>query len=141
MNKITLFLDFDGVLHPSMHGSFCYMHNLFKVLDLYPEMKLVVSSDWRHGATPEYFSQVFGDYIHRVAGVTPHLPHGLRQDEILSYVKEYGLKKFIAIDDDCRRELFNADCSWLFRTNYFKGLDATTLQAFIKFIQEQLAKD
>jgi hypothetical protein len=47
MQKIIMFLDFDGVLHPKMNGTFEHMDNLKKVLDKYPQIDIVISSSWR----------------------------------------------------------------------------------------------
>ena len=133
-----LFLDFDGVLHRKMEGNFEFLPNLFKVLNQFPEIKIVISSDWRHSLTPEACWNIFGDYCHRIIGATAKLSDSNRQAEILEYVRLNQISKFIAIDDDCRSILFDSDCQWLFKTNYFRGLDAETTEQFIGYISRIL---
>ena len=140
MQNLILFLDFDGVLHRKMEGSFEFMPNLVKVLNQFPEIKIVVSSDWRFSLTPEISWNIFGDYTYRVIGVTNKLIDSNRQAEILEYVRLNQVSRFIAIDDDCRGTLFDPDCPWLFKTNYFRGLNAEATDEFICYIN-RIVKD
>ncbi len=137
MQKLTLFLDFDGVLHRKMDGNFEFMPNLFKVLEHYPLLEIVISSSWRNGLSQLSIADLFGSYATRVVGKTPTLITANREQEILDYVRRHQLKHFIAVDDDCRGNLFSNNCPWLFKTNYFTGLNHESTQELIKFIEQQ----
>lgn len=138
--NLTIFLDFDGVLHRKMIGNFELLANFNQVLNLFPNIKIVISSDWRHSMKPQDYQEIFGEYANRIIGKTPIIIGAtfLRELEILAYVRQHSIQKFIAIDDDCRNELFNRDCEWLFKTNYFRGLDTETTNNLIKFIKTNL---
>lgn len=43
--NLTIFLDFDGVLHRKMIGNFELLANFNQVLNLFPNLKIVISSD------------------------------------------------------------------------------------------------
>lgn len=140
-HDFTMFLDFDGVLHRKMIGDFEFLPNLKKVLDLFPNIMVVISSDWRHDLKTQDYHDIFGSYVSRIVGKTPTmmgLKH-IRQLEILAYAKQHSLQRFIAVDDDCRNELFDDNCNWLFKTDYYCGLDEETLNNLIKFIKINLA--
>jgi hypothetical protein len=81
---------------------------------------------------------LFGGYAKRIVGKTASLAAGNREEEILDYVKRHNLERFIAVDDDCRSHLFSQNCSWLFKTNYFVGLDTEATQELIKYIEQKL---
>lgn len=119
--KLTLFLDFDGVLHRKMDGNFEFMPNLFKVLERYQQLEIVISSSWRNGLNKFSIDDLFESYAKRVVGKTASLITGNR-----------------AVDDDCRGNLFSNNCPWLFMTNYFIGLNTETTQKLIKFIKHKL---
>lgn len=136
--KLTLFLDFDGVLHRKMDGNFEFMPNLFKVLERYQRLEIVISSSWRNGLNKFSIDDLFESYAKRVVGKTPSFINGNREQEILDYVRRHKLKHFIAVDDDCRGNLFSNNCPWLFMTNYFIGLNTETTQKLIKFIKHKL---
>lgn len=89
---------------------------------------------------PQDYQEIFGEYANRIIGQTPIITGStfLRELEILAYVRQHSIQKFIAIDDDCRNELFNANCNWLFKTDYFRGLDVEATNNLIKFIQIKL---
>lgn len=138
--NLTIFLDFDGVLHRKMIGNFELLSNFNQVLNLFPNIKIVISSDWRHSMKLQDYQEIFGEYANRIIGQTPIITGStfLRELEILAYVRQHSIQKFIAIDDDCRNELFNANCNWLFKTDYFRGLDVDATNNLIKFIQIKL---
>lgn len=136
MNKV-IFLDFDGVLHCSMNGDFEFLPNLYKVLDTFPELKIVISSDWREGINEQSYQDIFGSYNSRILGITSKLPGFKREDEILEYANKHNITSFIAVDDDCRDELFSPDCNWLFKTSYFAGLNEAATYELIKFIENR----
>src|SRR5438128_5315956 len=74
---MILFLDFDGVLHRfgDRIADYCrFLPRLEAVLRDYPDVKIVVSSDWRKHHTLEELKGFFSaDIGKRVIGVTPSL--------------------------------------------------------------------
>lgn len=133
----VIFLDFDGVVHRQMNESFEYLPNLYKVLDLFPEIKIVISNDWRHCMNKDSYTNIFGTYGSRIVGATGKHESKMRELEIMEYANMYNIKNFIAIDDDCRNRLFSPNCEWLFKTNYYKGLNDETTARLISFIQQR----
>lgn len=135
---VVIFLDFDGVLHRKMSGNFEFLPNLFLLLNKYPEIAIVLSSNWKSELNEQDYKTLFGKYRRRVIGKINNHPGMIREEEILHYARSNNINKFIAIDDDCRGTLFNSNCSWLFRTDYFKGLDEESTNNLDVFIQKIL---
>jgi len=106
-----LFLDFDGVLHPWVShrdDHFFYLPRLEAVLRDYPEVKIVISSDWRFTHTLERLKTKFSpDIADRVIGQTPSLTRhtvnesGLRRREARAFLKANKLSRasWLALDD------------------------------------------
>lgn len=117
----TLFLDFDGVLHPEFcHESkhFCCLPLLEAVLRQVRACDVVVTSTWRHQYSIEALRDRFSSDIQpRVIGTTPRfslledVPDVLvgyeREAECNAWLRENGRMAFpwLAIDDR----------SWLYR--------------------------
>jgi hypothetical protein len=137
---LAVFLDFDGVLHRKMIGNFELLPNFTKLLDKYPEIMVVISSDWRHELKKTDYQSIFGKYSTRIIGVTGKHTDKKREVEILEYVRLHNIEHFIAVDDDCRNELFSQGCPWLFKTSYFKGLNDETLFRLDEFIKNRLER-
>jgi hypothetical protein len=129
---LVIFLDFDGVLHPTTRDNFELLPNFLSVLDLFPSIKVVISSNWKNSCD---YAAIFGKYANRIIGNTTTIKSGTRESEILLYVKDYKVTKFIALDDDCRNELFSDNCEFLFKTDYYRGLDITCTSKLIEFIR------
>lgn len=115
---ILCFVDFDGVTHhyysqsrrqPELNGLFVYLPRLEKVLRDYPEVMVVISSEWRnHHPLDElkvYFSEDIRD---RVIGTTVLEPRtddlipGRRQRQVEDFLKQRGLDgtPWFALDDE-----------------------------------------
>lgn len=131
----VIFLDFDGVLHPKMNGSFELTSNFLAVLNHFPRATIVISSNWKDGLTKDTLTDIFGQYTNRVIGKTIS-KGGNRQEEILSYVRNHSIECYIAIDDDCRYTLFEPTCNFLFRTNYYSGLTKEEIPKLIQFMKQ-----
>ncbi len=94
---MILFLDFDGVLHPwsaPRSELFCFLPRLEVLLREFPEVQIVICSDWRFTETLEQLRAVFSaDIAGRVIGQTPSLDDGtvgqigLRRREALAYLE------------------------------------------------------
>lgn len=109
---LLLFLDIDGVLHPHQRGTFEYVDNFQRLLDIFPEANVVISSSWRLSHGLEELQRCFDEpYRHRIIGMTPVSKDGDRETEILMYLQENPADVFLAIDDD--RRLFKTQPPWL----------------------------
>ena len=133
----VLFLDFDGVLHPTSHGS-----TLFSQMNLLEDAlgneacQIVISSSWRFhmdfAKLKGYFSTGVRERILRVTG-EPYIGAYARFHEINAYVLEQGIADWRALDDAYWE--FPKDCSQLIRCNPNTGLTASEvnrLQSWLK---------
>lgn len=107
----VLFLDFDGVLNnhknidpdPEIFSP-AACANLNSLLDAEPDLKIVVSSAWRHGGK-EYVKKVLdknGIPRTRVISITGSGP-GCRGDQIKKWLDDHdeaGIESFVIIDDE-----------------------------------------
>lgn len=141
MKNFVIFLDFDGVLHRKMSGSFEYLNNFYRVLERFKTARFVISSDWRLQMSFKDIEAMFGTYYSRFLGCTPHINNAKRESEILQFVRTRSISQFIAVDDDCRNELFSYDCPWLFKTDYYRGLDEETTNTLIQFIENKMMRN
>lgn len=76
MEKFTIFLDIDGVLHPELcHESrqFSNLHMLEQFSRDHEYCDFVISSNWRHTYGIEIIKKRFGSYLgDKIVGVTSH---------------------------------------------------------------------
>ncbi|MFC7411780.1 HAD domain-containing protein [Hydrogenophaga atypica] len=134
----TLFLDFDGVLHPE----FCHQSKHFSCLPLLeavlrqvPACDVVVTSTWRHQYPIEVLRDRFSSDIQpRVIGVTPRFSHledvpdvlfGYeREAECNAWLRDNGrvMAPWLAVDD--RSWLFRPFNQFLFLVDGKTGLTA-----------------
>lgn len=134
----VIFLDFDGVLHPKMNGSFELTSNFLTILDHFPSAAVVISSSWKDGLTKDALINIFGQqYVNRVIGKTVSPKGKNRQEEILTYVRNHCIECYVGIDDDCRNTLFEPNCDFLFRTNYYTGLTKEQIPTLIQFMNQR----
>lgn len=107
----TLFTDFDGVLHPADAATFdgagwlvpdprlfIWLPVLADILAPYPEVRVVVSSDWRRPLDDDNLKRVLGPLGLRFAGVVETWGAS-RVDEILAEAQRRNLTTWLAIDD------------------------------------------
>ena len=110
VNFMICFLDFDGVLHPSdalPSDVFTRVFRFERLLRDYPEVRIVISSDWRLGATLDELRENFSmDMRTRIIGMTPFIADhdvtvGHRQLEIESWLVMNNQQNapWIALDD------------------------------------------
>lgn len=104
----VLFLDFDGVLHPSLclEAEHFSRRPLFEeVMRRFPAVRIVISSSWRHHFALDRLHPFFsGDIAERIDGTTPlWVPGGPanRFQEIMASVCSRGLDEagWLALDD------------------------------------------
>lgn len=113
---MLLFLDIDGVLHP-VHPrddrpeaeckAFCYLATLERVLREFPDVRIVISSDWRKHHTLAELRRFFSEDLRfRIAGVISiddeDHERGNRQRLVERYLLEHNMETaaWIALDDD-----------------------------------------
>jgi len=122
-----LFLDFDGVLHPtSDHATAAFSRVSFLEETLAGlEARLVVSSSWRfHYSLADIRSRLPVDVASRVIGVTgePHFGEFARHREILAWVADTrDLAPWRALDDSAFE--FPKGCRELILCDPSTGLD------------------
>ena len=104
----VLFLDFDGVLHPSLcleAEHFCRRPLFEEVMRRFPAVRIVISSSWRHHFDIERLRPFFsGDIAERIDDTTPlWVPGGPanRFQEIMAFVRSQDLNEagWLALDD------------------------------------------
>lgn len=108
MAKTTLFLDFDGVLHPRFcpdEEHFCRRPLFESVMRRHPAVCIVISSSWRRIYGIDYLRSRFSrDIAERVVGTTqlwvPDVPAN-RHQEILAWLGKQRLEgsPWLALDD------------------------------------------
>lgn len=109
--KMVVYLDFDGVLHPlgtealSADGQilrnpvlFCWLPLLEDALAPFPEVQIIVSSDWNRLCTDGKLIELLGGLGERFAGVLETRGGG-RAAEILTDARRRGLRNWLALDD------------------------------------------
>lgn len=124
---MILFLDFDGVLHPTWpypdDMAFREVPRLLAVLDDFPQIELVISSSWRLLRNSPDWDSVPEPLRARIVGHTPQVrrriyagypvgytPEPIRYLEIVRYLKsrKQADEPWVALDDDER--LFPPGC-------------------------------
>lgn len=134
---VTLFLDFDGVLHPEYCSSslhFTHLPLLEELLRLHPHVEIVISSTWRLQFEFTHLLDRFSpDIAARIAGQTPvfaeltDVPDRLigypRHAECWTWLREQraASDNWVALDD--RPWLFYPMCPQVIQTNGATGLN------------------
>jgi len=143
---IILFLDFDGVLHPYApwpHNEhvrskyFAFLPRLESVLREFPQVHVVVASDWRLHHTLDELRGFFAEDIReRVLGTTaPDMLAtdrvGKRQLQAQQYLRDHNLVDvpWIAIDDTPNNYL--PDAHLVLCQNMFGPQEEETLRQLI----------
>ncbi len=141
----TLFLDFDGVLHPEFcHESkhFSCLPHFEQVLRRVPDCEVVVTSTWRLQFPIDRLRSHFSsDVAHRVVGVTPrfceleNIPNSLlgyeREAECNAWLRNNDRAVFpwLAVDD--RPWLYRPFTRSLFLVDGKTGLNAAMAEELI----------
>ena len=137
-SMFTLFLDFDGVLHPEFcHESqhFCCLSQFESAARRLPETSIVITSTWRIQRSLEQLREFFSaDIAHQIVGVTPtfntleSVPDVLlgyeREAECIAWLRSQQRSHlpWLALDD--RPWLFRPFSRSLFRVDGQTGLTA-----------------
>jgi len=107
---IILFCDWDGVLHrygAHVKEYFECLPHLEEILRSFPEVQIVVCSDWRKLHTIEELREPFSpDMRARLIGMSPCFSfekygEGIRYEEAKAYLRENNmdLERWVALDD------------------------------------------
>lgn len=161
MMKKALFLDIDGVLNTNHLRATrkCLFHhcfqsglpltkdrldldqqlidNLFNVID--ENTDIVISSMWRLGSKPEWFSELFALYnkiinperIKFIRCDALEEFDGQRQDFIEQYLEDYPYDKYVAVDDT--ESHYHPNCEYVVFTNANIGItEQDAVQLLIK---------
>ncbi|WP_316150582.1 HAD domain-containing protein [Cupriavidus sp. BIC8F] len=141
---LVLFTDFDGVFHsadePALDGAgrliankrlFVWLPILVDVLEPYPDVRIIVSSDWRRLLDDDGLRRVLGPLGHRFAGVVE--TWGIsRADEILTEVRRRQLTRWLAIDDHPTVAIASRRDTRFIACAPAVGLSADTVQATLR---------
>jgi hypothetical protein len=119
----VVFLDFDGVLHANQNGSLEHIGLIEEFLRRYPQVVVVISSNWRMTYSLESLRDLFAvDVASRIEGVTSvttETPYS-RHIEIQQYLAESGIRAWCAIDDEAN--MFPPSCPNLVHTVHSWGV-------------------
>ena len=139
MNKKTLFLDFDGVLHPTLaQPSVLFSHGPRLAEELRPySVDIVISSSWRfHFSEEEYLAKLPAELADQVIGATgeAHVGKFARWHEIQQYVKKHRVKDWRAIDDSAFE--FPLGCRELIACDGSVGVASAQLDLITSWLQQ-----
>jgi len=139
MSNKVLFLDFDGVLHPTTHGT--VLLSQLPLLESTLEScdyTMVISSSWRFHMEMENLKKHFSSSVrNKIMGATGDAYIGAyaRFHEINAYVLQHGIKDWRALDDSYWE--FPQGCGHLIRCNPNSGLT----QREVKVLSEWLSQE
>lgn len=146
----TLFLDFDGVLHPE----FCHPNQHFSCLPhleaavrRVPDCEIVIASTWRLNHPLQDMLRSFSpDIAARVVGVTPFVIHLTDiPDSLLAYEREAECQAWLRSNDRAHLPwLALDDRSWIYRpfnrhlylVDGRKGLQASDVDPLVQRLQQ-----
>lgn len=125
LSNRTLFLDFDGVLHPTVATPkqlFSQAQMLVETIERW-RPRIVISSSWRfHFSLEEILSRLPQGIAAQVCGMTgkAHVGKYARWHEIQAYCTQHRIANWRALDDSSFE--FPADCQELIRCDGARGL-------------------
>ena len=133
----TLFLDFDGVVHPSVATPkqlFAQAQMLVEPIERW-RPQVVISSSWRfHFEQEEVLSRLPKAISAQVIGMTgdAHVGKHARWHEIQAYCLRHRVGDWRALDDSAFE--FPADCEELIRCDGAKGLTAREVDQLAQWL-------
>lgn len=102
-SNLALFLDFDGVLHRGNSGTLRHLPMIEQLMGEFPDVGVVIISDWRLGDTLEGLRGYFSPGVReQVIGKTgDRVPCSIqRQREVEDFVHGAGIHHYLVLDDD-----------------------------------------
>ena len=130
MSKKVLFVNFDGVLHPTTHGSALFSQlELFEQTILAHNCAIVISSSWRFQMDLSVLQSKFSQELRgRIIGTTgdAYIGSYARFHEINAYVNLHGVSDWRALDDSYWE--FPDKCPNLIRCNPNTGVTVNELE-------------
>ena len=138
MQLKSIYLDFDGVLHPNFAGKgqlFCHMQALTEALEGI-QVQIVISSSWRFQEEMDYLKGLFDTRVQgQVIGRTgdAYIGKWARWNEITQHAKTHHIKNWIALDDAYLE--FPPDCKELILCDGRSGLQPKQLQQLVKWLK------
>lgn len=130
-------LDFDGVLHPCLAGTFIYLPDFEAWLRRHPDVGVLFATTWREQYSLQKLAELFShDLRARIVGATPVFAEGpgCRYEEILSWIRSTGFRgPWAALDDDLT--LFPDNCDELVLCATVRGLRRAQLDELTRKLQ------
>lgn len=133
----TIFLDFDGVLHPTSatpEQVLCRLPTLEQALHGH-SCEIVISSSWRHHHSFNALLKMFSFPMRgRVAAATgePYIGKWARYHEILNYCRLNRVTDWVALDDSFLE--FPKPCKELILCNPNIGIGAPQLESLDRWL-------
>ena len=133
-----LYLDFDGVLHPNSFDkgqAFCLMPLLERALNG-SDVRIVVSSSWRHHESKDYVKSLFPASIRSLfSGFTGEAlaVRWARWNEISNHAALHGVTEWRALDDAASE--FPSDCPNLIYCDGHIGMQDIQVNLLRKWIK------
>lgn len=135
---LVLFFDIDGVLHPNQTESLELKDKLLTLIDAYPNIELIMCSDWRVSSPLEWFEKRFGPALSvHFMGCTPVLDSKQefrRQREVETFVNHFNVRRFLVVDD--RQDFYEPGFSNLVVTDTHTGLTEKNLSDISNLISQ-----
>lgn len=135
----VLFLDFDGVLHPTSHGSVLFSQmNLLEEAVGNESCQIVISSSWRfHMDLAKLRGQFSSNMRERILGVTgePYIGSYARFHEINAYAQAQGIDDWRALDDSFWE--FPKGCDQLIRCNPNTGMSSVEVNLVKSWLESR----
>lgn len=136
----TLFLDFDGVLHPTLprhNERFGLAPMLSKVLDGF-DCDVVISSSWRFQLDAAQLRLLLPKPLSsRIVGFTGKAIVGRhpRHREILAWLERHGARDWRALDDSAFE--FPSPCPELIRCDGGRGVTVAELSDLVAWLENR----
>lgn len=134
----TLFLDFDGVLHPAQAldlNRFCHAKALSDAISPF-DCRIVISSSWRFNySLAELSAYLPQSLMARVVGMTGPAILGSypRHNEILTWLMTSNSRDWRAVDDSAFE--FPPRCEQLIHCEGSRGLGGHELEQIVQWLQ------
>ena len=151
MSSTVIFLDFDGVLHPTDYLRFdivngelvladdtrcCWSETLWGLIEPY-DCRVVIHSSWRESHTLDDLRAFLpSELAQRVVDVTID---GNRYKSILDYVEDAEVRDYIILDDSA--DEFPIGCNELLLCDGSTGIISPEIQDRLKSFLEKLVSE